>query len=337
MSGPNLFEPLIHIGYHKTGSSWFQRNIWINSELGFFQFEKQQNTHAYFIHPRPFDFDAEKARQHFQAVINENAKKGLKSVISSEQLTGNPNSGGYNQRLIADRLCAAFPNAQVFLAIREQSSMTLSAYKQYVRAGGAGSIEQYVNPPEAGRRSVPLFDLDNFAYHQLIAYYYQLFGRKNVLVLPYEMFARDPKEYLRRILQLVDMPIDEGKLDKLPFERPVNAGKSGAHVAIKRRLNFWFVADRVNPVAPFPIKGANKVIKQSCLGLEYLVPDGISKMLDKRRKKRVEEIVGDRFAGSNALTAELIGIDLRQYGYPVSARAVEKREPRQSELTVAAL
>jgi hypothetical protein len=62
---------------------------------------------------------------------------GLIPMVSSERLSGNPHSGGYDSAVLAERLHQVFPGARVLVMIREQRSMILSSWAQYVRVGGA--------------------------------------------------------------------------------------------------------------------------------------------------------------------------------------------------------
>lgn len=311
---PEILNPLIHIGYHKTGTNWLQIHVWPNNNLGLTKFPKK-DVHDFFVHPRPFEWSAKLTREFFEPRVKANAERGLLSVISSERLSGNPHSGGYDSKEILERLFATFPNARVFMSLREQRSMVNSAYTQYVRSGGPGTVDQFLLPPEEGARRVPLFDFQHFAYHWLIQHYFARFGKDNVLALPYELFVKEPKQYVRRILEFAMVPIDEDRLDALPFTRRENAGLSGANIMLRRPLNYLFVHDRNNALAPFPMKNGSKFVRETCLVLEKAVPKKLSKSLESMRKKRVVELVGDRYKESNAITSQLIGIDLREYGY----------------------
>ncbi|HEY9786193.1 MAG TPA: sulfotransferase [Candidatus Obscuribacterales bacterium] len=307
-------DPLIHIGYHKTGTTWLQRHLWINGSMGLARLDKKE-LHKYFVIPRPFDFDFEAARKHFEPIIRDNRSRGLLSVASSERLSGNPHSGGYDSKEIAYRLHAAFPEGRIVLAIREQSAVVLAAYKQYVRVGGPGSLTQYLVPPGVWPGRIPFFDFQHFAYHSLIEHYYSLFGKERVLVLVYEQFLEDPQNYVRRILDFAQIAVNEESLERLPFRERENISASGVHISLKRRLNYFFVRDSVNTLAPMPLEGGNTMVLNACSVVERLIPAKVSEIIDSSRKKRVRELIGDRYKESNAITSELIGCDLAKYGY----------------------
>ena len=79
-----------------------------------------------------------------QRIVDE----GLSPVVSFERFSGNPFSGGYDSKEIADRLVQVFPDARVLVVVREQRSMIVSTYKQYVREGGALPPSKFMLPPD---------------------------------------------------------------------------------------------------------------------------------------------------------------------------------------------
>ena len=201
---PEQVKLLIHVGYPKTGSSWIQKSLFQNSSAGFAPlFGIDSITRGaimkFLILPNALAFDPAQSLKHFQPAILEVTTGGLVPVLSHERLAGTPHSGGYDSKELTNRLAEVFPRAKVLLVIREQRSMIVSTYKQYVRNGGPCSLRIYLHPPRSDGR-MPLFDFQYFEYHRLVGYYQELFGLSNVLVLPYELFRDYPKEFGSRIM-----------------------------------------------------------------------------------------------------------------------------------------
>lgn len=310
-----MMRPLLHIGYHKTGTTWLQRSLFARRDLGFVALEEHADIHERIVLPHPLDFDAAACRAHFQPRFKEIADQGKIPVLSAERLCGNPHSGGYDSKEIADRLAAVVPEGRVLIVLREQRSIILSTYKQYVRAGGTAPIRQYLFPPERGRSRVPMFDFEHFKYHRLIAYYQRLFGRENVLVLPFETFRQAPREFAARILSFAGVRCDEAILDTLPFGEKENEGLSGFAVALKRRLNPLVQRDRLNPQVWFPLRKAEHFLKRYVGAVDAWVPGSLSRALERRLRAVVCEAVGDRYKESNARTSQLTGLPLADLGY----------------------
>ena len=150
-------EVLIHIGYHKTSTTWFQKFLFNNSAIRFILPWRNPEILPVLVYPHALDFAPHTCRKYFQAAILEAQNCGLIPALSSEELSGNPHSGGYASKELADRLAAVFPEAKVLIVIREQKSMIVSTYKQYVKVGGTYSLANYLQPPVRGRERIPLF------------------------------------------------------------------------------------------------------------------------------------------------------------------------------------
>ena len=310
-----MVRPLIHIGYHKTGTTWLQRCLFCRADLGFVPLDEHRDIHQQIVFPHPLDYDPQRCRQYFQVRFEPIASQGKLPVLSAERLCGNPHSGGYDSKEIADRLAATFPEARILIVLREQKSIILSTYKQYVRAGGSASIRQYLCPPERGRSRVPMFDFDHFKYDRLLSHYQRLFGKENVLAMPYEWFSNEPRDYVARIVSFAGLQVPDALLNDLPFQKKENEGLSGLAVALKRRLNPVVQEDRLNPVPWFPLTKAERLLRRTVGAVDRIVPRRIAQALEARLRAVVCEQVGDRYKHSNARTGELIGMALDRFGY----------------------
>src|SRR5215204_551922 len=194
-------RPLLHIGYHKTGTTWLQRHVFGDYGTGFSQLGGAQRL----IAVDPFDFRPKRIRKQMERKMGQAQAQGLVPVLSSERLSGEPHFGGYDSELIADRLATVFPNAKVLVIVREQTSMFLSIYKEYIRRGGAASLRQYLATPRDGYW-LPQFRFEFLEYHRLITRYQDLFGAESVMVLPYELLRRQPTTFLGQIGEFVSVP-----------------------------------------------------------------------------------------------------------------------------------
>ena len=76
-------------------------------------------------------------------------------MVSFPRLSGHPYSGGYDSRMIADRVAEVFPEARILIVIREQRSMIVSTYKQYVNAGGEARLSTSSSRRSSGSGACP--------------------------------------------------------------------------------------------------------------------------------------------------------------------------------------
>ncbi len=308
-------ETLIHIGYHKTASTWLQTHILDNPETLLKRFFSKKDIRDFIVLPHSLDFNSKAVRTHHlklmkQAIETENLSEDTISVISSERLSGHPHSGGYDSKEIADRLKACFPDGKVLIVIREQKSAISSCYLQYVKYGGTCSIKDYIKPPKRGLPVIPLFKFEHFDYVKLIQYYRTLFGEDKVLVIPYELFKDDPQKFYTHIVEFSGAK----RLKEIPFGNVTNKRLSYLMSKFARQANKLFVKTTLNPSAPSSEYFSNNTIGFFMV-LDRLVPKFIKKICDKSLDKYIESQVGERFLEGNKELQKIVNFDLSKYGY----------------------
>lgn len=312
---------LIHIGYPKTGSSWIQRFLFENSDAGFAPLFGRDTIMRgtimkFFVLPNALLFDPDACFKHFRPAILDVMNDGRIPVLSHERLAGTPHSGGYDSKELANRLAEVFSVGKVLIVVREQKSMIVSSYKQYVRNGGVCSLWGYLYPPRYDGR-IPLFSFEYFEYHRLLSHYLDLFGSSSVLVLPYELFRDDPELFISKIIQFAGAEVKAGWIESFPFSTKENVSLLGFSIALKRRLNRIVARrDSENPQVLYPISRKRELqLERFLIGLDSAVPRSLQRFLDERLRMQVCSEVGDRYKESNYLLAGMIGMDLDKYGY----------------------
>jgi hypothetical protein len=305
---------LVHIGYHKTGSGWLRRLFFCNPRTGFGWLGKDPGHHPIrrLVGARPLEFDPSAFRDQFEQLTRPAEEKGLVPVLSFERLTGHPYSGGYDNKEIADRLRAVFPEGRVLVVLREQRSMIVSTYKQYVREGGVCKPARFVEPPTSRSMRLPLFDLGHFEYDRLLDYYHQLFGPEAVLALTYEQFIEDPARFVSAIAGFAGIAITDEVLASLPFDSRSNPSPSAAALAMRRPLNQLGVLTDVNPSA---LRDSKRILKLARRVERTRLPAPLVTRSEQQLRRIVSDAVGTRYAASNRRVAELTGIDLHSYGW----------------------
>lgn len=299
--------PIIHVGYHKTGTTWLQRQLFRREERGFAWFSLAAKRN--FVWADDFEFEPNRYRAEFGAEIDRAWETGRVPIISSERLSGNPHSGGFDSRRLADRLQAVFPDARILIVIREQRAMILSAYGQYVKAGGACSLKDYLRGPRDYR--MPSFRLAFFRYDGLIRHYQSLFGRGRVLVEAHERFRADPEAYVRRICDFCGVKLDVA----LPYERVENPGLGPLALALQRRLNPFVVRDSLNGNSPLALPLLRGPTRALLRGIDRLTPHPWNERLRVRWRRFIAGVADGYYVDSNQRTSQLTGLELAQLGY----------------------
>lgn len=311
---------LIHIGYHKTGTTWLRHRFFSREDMNFHVFSRYDRDIWRLMRVHPLSFDAEACRQRYAPAIEECRIEGKVPVITHERLSGDPHSGGYDNKELADRLRQVFPDARILIGIREQRSMILSCYKQYVKYGGGCSLKDYVECKNDPRR--PQFRLANFKYHKLIGYYQELFGQENVLVQPYEKFRSDPRAYVTAIATYCGANFADG----MPFGEYINTAMKPGAIEVERRLNPLIRRDSVNGYSPYFIKPLAPLLRPPLKFLNRHVPPALNARKERAWKTYIENVTADYYSESNRLTSSLIGVDLCAYEYQTKSQFSDLQE-----------
>lgn len=303
---------LIHIGYHKSGTTWLQHELFCKSALGFQAPWGLQSHLAIerFVLANPLTFDPEQTRAVLEEGASEPLDSGLVSVMTHEDLCGYPVYGRYYGKEVADRIGATFPNAKVLIGIREQRASIMSHYRQHLRQGEAQTIQQFIGSAERKPGFSPTCRLDHFQYDLLIEHYRNLLGKENVLVLPLEQLKLDMAHYIRQIYDFVGIEHQE-----MPNAMPRNVGSGGVTLEVVRRINRFNigVADWSRPRQSIASRAVGKLSRI----LDAGVPKGAHQAIERRIKAYIDERCEAQFCQSNRRLAELLDVDLCAMGYMV--------------------
>lgn len=304
---------LIHIGYHKTGSTFLQDLIFLSQDCGFYSPWSPKEYSENLVVVNPFDFNKDKVRSFFEPGIQKAWLNSMTPVISYEAFSGDPwkkgCNSGFNNKAVADRLAEVFPNGKVLIVIREQASMLLSLYKHSIRSHWSMTIKDYLEQPIDYKEIFnphPLFRLEYLDYHWLISYYQKLFGKENVLVLPYEKISMQESDFLETLSTFTG----KNNIPKNLTKKTLNKSYSGFTIWLKRWANI------LCPTCAQPNRTIyQKINNYAFYQINKIIPKWLGKAFDKRFEEMIERQIEEHYAESNYITSQLIGIDLKAYGY----------------------
>lgn len=305
---------LVHIGYHKTGSTWLQDRIFCDPARGLETIADAPRHRLVedFVRPDALSYDPQATAERYSAYIEAARTRDTTLVLSHERLSGYPSSGGHDRAMIADRLKATFPDASILIVLREQRSLIRSMYSQHITDGGTESLKRFLNTPEPALGRKPSFSLAFYEFDRLIAHYQRLFWPDRVLALPFEMLARAPQAFVDRIAGFSGRP--EVALDKV---QRTNEKRPLLMQQIQRPLNALFYHNELSPGALFHIRRFHKRYARLRPLFDTISPRFLESRLERRLRDAIDRHVGTYFAASNARTERLTGLALQEYGYPV--------------------
>ena len=312
---------LIHIGIQKTGTTWLQRELFISSHPLFEPLSRASSGQSslaskfvvgddgYILSP----FETNKVSIERELLNILKTKKSIKDkvfVLSSERLSGHPHSGGFDAKTIANRLKVFFKDAKILLVIREQKAFLLSNYFEYLKFGGTHHIINYLNIQYDRKR--PFFSPHHINYLPLVWEYIQLFGKENVLVLPYELFKTNPERFIAKIGNLIDKEIE---VDQKKFNLFHNQQSKQFIQYYGRKLNYLTKSNSLNNYSSLKIEWISRMILFMLNRVNYFIPKSWNTRLTRQIYTSIENWVQDRYVLDNAALSKVIGIDLSKFNY----------------------
>jgi hypothetical protein len=302
------FEVVLHVGHPKTATTWVQDNIFGNPRSGFIVPWTQTRARAIaaFVTVNPYWQKAQWARSLFAEELESLADDPRVPVISDETLCGDPFQRRYNGRDVADRIYRAFPRAKVLIGIREQKSMAISAFREYIALGGTLTLKDFIGVGDEPISFTPILREDFLAYHYVVDYYQRLYGSENVLVLPIEQLQRDRAGYVQTLRRFCGCP---GEFNT--NAGPNRVGWSAITLAARRMLN------PLVPVSPLSLGGRQmptRIANRLCGAIDHM-PRRWGAAIERRWKDQVARRYAGTFRESNRRLAELTDLDLAALGY----------------------
>ena len=181
---------LIHVGFHKTGTSWLQKELF-NLGCGFEPVLTHYEVMQLIDKKRLYNFDAEGTAKYVKDKISDITNY---PVISSEILSGSPLNSGLTSLENVYKLKKSFPNSKVLIFIRNQPDFLGSIYNQYVKTGGILNENLFLTLHETSPSHYFWSD-EHIKYTGIIKEYIAEFGIENVMVYQYENFDDKKKFY----------------------------------------------------------------------------------------------------------------------------------------------
>ena len=317
MSRVHAREHIVHVGYHKTASTWLQVSVF--PHLADIRYGDPLLAHFVVnlaTAANPAFFAAG-----FRSVLRqiEQISSGP-LLLSNEGLSGSLWDGDETGLRNAGRLHGLLPAARILIAVRRQDEMLRSIHAQYVNEGGTRPLRAFID----GRR-VPgsRFSLCHLEYDRLVGRYVDLFGRDRVWVVPYEYLRAWPDRFLGRLCDMLGTSLTE------PVSHVrLNHSLSRPGLWLLRSWNGLFRPSRFNPDPRVALPGGRRARNI----MQHRV-DPILRRLgwntDGGEDARMLAELAGQFARSNERLQEFCGEPLSEWGYvlPPERKIREADEP----------
>ena len=301
----NTLEIYLHVGFSKTATTSLQNGLFSQLEIANLgkpyigDDNKIKPLYAKIQeikHRDELRFDLAKVQKHVNDVINQHKER--KILISDEGLTFFRHN---DQLIVAERLKKIFGDAKILFTIREQGSWLKSLYFDDCRRC------DFTEPPPRFERWFQhqckpynrniLHAMD---FWSIIAHFITLFGKKNILVLPFESLYKHPVEFSENLGRFFNQNPDVimKHLKELPRDNS-RPSKVRYYLGL---FSYYFIpaySRRFFPLAPSWIGQ----VLNSGPPIEIALP------------QEVYNNIKSRYAEGNRHLSDAFGLSLEQYGY----------------------
>lgn len=216
---------IIHIGYPRTATTWFQNNVF--SSIQNYTFIPRKLVRKNLFLPLP-----EMYSNNWPAELRENNKPLL---ISEEMISGKVRAGSINLYMLdiyAQRINATFNDPLIVIFLRRQPDIIYSFYNLYIKKGGTYPFSKFIRQDLNLQESM-LFSKSFFCYDIPLQILSKTFGKENIKVYLFEEFSENPPAFINRICNELGLQLDT---DSIIYTK-VNSGYSTTQRRIKQFSN----------------------------------------------------------------------------------------------------
>ncbi len=310
-----MTDPVLHIGFPKTASSWFQESFYPNVQN--INYIARESVQQLFLNPGAFDWNAYNCKTQLESlVINSTGRV----VLCEELLLGRLRPGGVKHfvtKEVANRLKIIFPRATIIIFIRNQLDAIASAYLQYIQSGGNYSFDKFIFPDKISGgdyNNLVLLGIDYFQYHKVLDYYSDLFGSENVHIYLYEEFCSSNINFITSYSGTYKFAID---IKSLSFKR-INEGYRTMLIYPRRFCNAFTRNGPLNKYYIIHLPFADRLTKIAFAKANKCKVFGMRKSTKEILGVKNIEYLKSYYKHSNQILLEKFGLnELARYDYPL--------------------
>lgn len=294
---------VVHIGFHKTGTTTLQRNVFPNIEGC--AYVGPTGSLGLVFRPLAESLWSADDDAYLRASLS-----GFLADVRGDASTLIVSHESFSRYVIDERtprrLLDVMPDARVLVCVRNQRTMVRSLYHQYLVKGGYERFEDWI--------ASDMLHPNYVQYDITIERYQNVFGRDRVRAVVYEDLKERPDEFVADITRYV-------RPEALPPAVDLASGAENTSLAdptraVLRHVNRLFVRSNHNPEPLlFAVPGPNRIL-DAARAVDGKVFTRNRRSSKPREDQAVERLV-PTWEKSNARLRELTGLPLGELGYPL--------------------
>lgn len=306
---PDDTNILVHVGLHKTGTTWVQQNVFQAGAGQQFRYTEDRTLlRGTWAQPGYGEFDPAQAGPHILQALK--GSDDLPVVLSDEILGGLPFHHRFGQGVILERIEQTFPTAKILITVREQASLIYSAYGHYLRGGHTSNLDRFLAEPPAEKAQVwrSVLDRAYYDYEHLHGLYARRFGAENVKIVPMEWMINNAEDFIAGMEGFTGHAWPRPK--PTAKDRRVNPAWTDLSRAYVRFANRFEDQD-----TRFAVRKGRFSKNAIAERISRATPKALDRRMKQNAMAKIRNAIGDTYAVSNRALAQRIGIDLGQFGY----------------------
>jgi hypothetical protein len=298
-------EHFVHIGYHKTASTWLQVYVFPYLAGLCYRDPLLVRLVTNLATADSGSFFGADCRVMLRQVTRRSAGQVL---LSDEGLSGSLWDGYGSGPRNAERLRRVLPGARILVLVRRQQDMLRSIHAQYVNEGGTRPLLDFVDGHELeGSR----FSLRHLEYDQLVEHYVNLFGRDRIWIVPYEYLRAQPEGFLDELCAVLGTSLTATVRHTWP-----NRSLPKPSLWLLRSWNRLFRASRFNAHPLVCSLRGSRHARRLLQGADPIIRPVLWNGPRKREARLLADLAA-RFADSNQRLQRFCPYSLARWSYPL--------------------
>jgi len=322
---------IVHIGLPKTGTTFLQSKVFPFLNFYYIGTSGEDSDHFplyqelyrcsyYYNNPihKDENFINFSKNKLWQYIKDNNKLNSNNYLFSFESLVGATMCDFAFQDENIEMIKNLFPNSKIFFVFRLQHNYAESVYNQMFKGNKhftRGDLDfGYMSLNKLSGYKAEKFSENNIYlniykldWYELYKKYCDNFGQENVFALPYEMFKETPEKFLQKFYEFFDIE---------PFYPKTYEYVNSRSKVMTYKPFKLFSSIYTKILKLFPLFLRRKIIKKDKAIRDFLYFYEKTKSLESQKFSPAQkELLLKIHAKNNKKLAEILKIDLSQYGY----------------------
>lgn len=188
-------EIILHIGMHKTGTTFFQWNVFHYLNINYLWHVFYRSWCRDLINPSK-EVDTKKIKEDFSKRLQTDKI----NLITEENIYTSQFAKKDDRFLLLGRIKEVFPEAKIIFGTRKKEENIISWYVEYVAVGGTLSFKDFLEHN---------LNLEKLNYEPYIDKLIEYYGKENVFIYSLDELRKNQKDVVKRMCKFIGVKAPE--------------------------------------------------------------------------------------------------------------------------------